>query len=95
MRITILGKRWALKFVPNLGEDRGNIDGPHKTHKAIRIWQGLKDQERLEVLIHEMMHAAGWHLEEEYVEEFADDLSRILWRLGYRGPNDDSPAKSE
>jgi hypothetical protein len=44
----------------------------------------LRGEERLEVLLHELVHAAGWHLGESIVEQFANDAARALWRLGYR-----------
>ena len=83
MRITILGKRWNLRFAPNMG-DRGDCDPPTATNKEIRIASSLRCEERLEVLIHEMVHAAGWHIDETFVEQFACDVARVLWRLGYR-----------
>ena len=83
MRIRILNKRWRLRFAPNLA-NRGDCDGPAAKHKEIRVLSGLRGEERLEVLIHEMLHAAGWHIDEAFVEQFARDVARALWRLGYR-----------
>ena len=83
MRISILGKRWNLRFAPNMAA-RGDCDPPTAPGKEIRIASSLRDQERLEVLIHEMVHAAGWHIDETFVERFASDAARVLWRLGYR-----------
>lgn len=83
MLVTILGKRWRLREVPNLA-NRGDCDPPDKPNKEIRIWQGCKGEERLEVLVHECIHASHWPLSEEYVAKFAEDLARILYRLGYR-----------
>ncbi len=87
MRITILGKHWNLRFAPNMA-DRGCCDSPGCKKKGIRILSSLKGEERLEVLIHEMLHAAGWHIDEEFVERFANDCARALWRLGYRNKNE-------
>ena len=44
----------------------------------------LRGEERLEVLIHELVHAASWHIDETFVEQFARDAARALWRVGYR-----------
>lgn len=84
MIVTVLGKRYNLRFVPNLGDKRGDCDSPSTPNKEIRIWQGVKGEERLEVLIHELAHASCWPLDEEYVAKFAEDTARALWRLGYR-----------
>jgi len=68
---------------------RGDVDAPHRQNKQIRIRADLKDEERLEVIIHEITHAAIWDASEETVTEFASDLARILYRhLGYREGND-------
>jgi hypothetical protein len=84
MQVRMFGKRWRLRFVPNLGANRGDCDGPAQARKEIRVASGLRGEERLEVLIHEMVHAAGWHIDESFVERFAQDAARVLWRLGYR-----------
>jgi hypothetical protein len=83
MRIKILDKLWNLRFAPNLA-NRGDCDPPTAPGKAIRVSSGLHGEERLEVLIHEFVHAAGWHIDEGFVEDFARDTARALWRLGYR-----------
>lgn len=63
---------------------RGECDPPTKKGKAIRILDDLKGQERLEILVHEFMHAADWHKDEEWVGKFGKDMARYLWKLGYR-----------
>jgi len=86
VRLKILGKVWELRFVPRVERGaRGACDPPDKPGKQIIVRDKLRGEERLEVLVHEMVHAAGWHLDEDYVERFARDVARALWRLGYRG----------
>jgi len=51
---------------------------------VIRVRKDLEGEEELEVLLHEFMHAAYWDHDEEFVEEVAADLAKLLWRLGYR-----------
>lgn len=75
-----MGKFWNLKYVPNLSS-RGYCDPPEKKNKAIVIWQGLKGQELLEVLLHEMLHSLAFKaFSEEFVTEAADDMSRAIWK---------------
>jgi hypothetical protein len=91
MVITILGKRWLLQFVPRwiVGKDRdGTCDSPQDKNKTINIVQSLRGERRLDVIVHEILHAADWHKDEEWVETVASDIARTLWRLGYRGPSD-------
>lgn len=83
MRVVVMGKVWGLRFVPNLA-NRGDCDAPDRPGKEIRVGSGLRGEERLEVLLHELVHAAGWHIDESFVERFARDAARALWRLGYR-----------
>lgn len=82
-RIKILGRIWRLRFVPNLSTS-GDCDSPATPSKEIRIWQGLRGQDRLDTIIHECLHAAHWSIDEAFVAQFATDLARILWQLGYR-----------
>lgn len=89
MRVKILNRFWNLRFVPNLGTrngDRiyGDCSPPTDKNKEIRIWQGAKGEEELDTIIHECLHASGWILDEEFVNDFANDCARILWKLGYR-----------
>jgi len=83
----IRGKRWRVRTAA-LRTNRGECDPPNKPHKEIRIAAEMHGEERLEVLIHEMLHAAYWDLDESAIEGAAADVARVLWRLGYRSPAD-------
>lgn len=87
MRIKVLGRLWQLRFAPNMA-NRGGCDRPDQRGKEIRISSSLHGEERLEVLIHEFVHAAGWHIDEQFVERFAKGAAQALWRLGYRNSNE-------
>lgn len=81
--VTILGKRWRLSFVPRLGQQaRGDCQHPATPSKTIRIQSGLRGSELAEVVLHELLHAANWHLDEEFVETFCHDATRALKRMG-------------
>jgi len=83
MRLRLAGKQWILRFVPHLAVN-GDCDSPDTRNKTIRIAQQLRGEERLAVLIHEMLHATNWNLDETWVEKASTDIARALWRLGYR-----------
>lgn len=83
MTITILGKRWTLRFTP-LRTKLGACDPPDGSSKEIVVSSQLSGCERLDTLIHEMLHAANWHLDEEFVTQCAGDIAKVLWRIGYR-----------
>ena len=82
MMLTIMGKRWTLRRARI--KEHGECDGPHISGKEIRVRAGLKGRAELETYIHEMLHAADWMKDEEWVQQTGHDLARALWRLGYR-----------
>lgn len=93
MHITILGKRWELKITSKLSRDcRGECEPPHSQRKEIRIRSTLQHREFLEVVTHELLHASDWSKDEEWVTRVAEDISRILWKLGYRRKGHDEDA---
>lgn len=83
MRVQIMDKRWTLRFVPNLA-NYGECQAPGTADKQIRILSTLRGKQRLTILIHELLHASNWHLDEQFVTQAAEDIAGVLWRLGYR-----------
>ena len=83
MLVTICGKRWRLRF-QWMKKFAGHCDGPDVPNKQIIISTGMSEQKELDTIIHEAFHAADFNRREEHVNEFATDLARILWRLGWR-----------
>lgn len=98
MRINILGKVWTIKWVARLKKPKdkpnhttyGECDHPQQQAKEIRILKSLRGVDLLEIYIHEMIHASGWHIDEEYVALFAADMARELWKLGYRNSTEET-----
>ncbi|MEM1225857.1 MAG: hypothetical protein AAGJ40_09170 [Planctomycetota bacterium] len=85
MHVTISGRRYRFIYVDDLDDESdGWCDAPGVRDKAIRVRETLEGRRRLEVEIHEMTHAADWTKDEEHVDQFAKDVSAVLWRLGYR-----------
>ena len=84
MRLKILGKYWSVRFVPVLGpvEERADADctDPGDRHKTIRLKSTLVGQELLDALVHEMLHAADWSKDEEWVNRLATDIARAAFR---------------
>lgn len=100
VRIKILGRYWNIFFKP-LGRHKqsgdtvdGLCDPLSAKNRAIWIDSRLTGRSRLETLIHEFIHASdsnggGFVHSEDYVTRVAYDLSRLLWKLGYRLEEDD------
>ena len=84
MRIKVGGKYWNLVFTELDEETGGECDSPDTNGKEIRIATDIKNQDELEVIIHELLHAADWSKDEEWVEVIADDIARTLWKLGWK-----------
>lgn len=84
MNITILSRRWQLVRGRLPKEVDGYCDPPTKPGKCITIRKSLRGERELTVLVHEALHAAGWHIDEGFVTQFAEDVGRMLTRLGYR-----------
>lgn len=83
MIVTILRRRWNLIF-GNTGKDLGFCEAPDKRNKRIVIKPTLTGEKRLSIILHELLHAAAWDHDEQWVQEVGDDIARILWKLGYR-----------
>ena len=74
-------KVWELIYVEM--EDLGLCDAPDRRSKKIKINKQLSGRIKLEIIIHEALHACAWDLDEEAVSETAKDISRLLWRERY------------
>lgn len=85
MRLLIRGKVWKLIHSSNLPKEvDGECDSPSSKNKEIRIRKELKDQPRLDAIIHEMLHAAFWDLGEGPVASLANVVALDLWETKLR-----------
>ena len=84
MRVRLGNRYWTLRFSGNLKDFGSMQDGGTADSRIIRIgtWQG--EQDTLDTVIHEALHCSRPELDEQAVDATARDLSRLLWRLGYR-----------
>lgn len=82
--VKIRGKRYRLRFADLPPELDGDCDNPATKGKAIRINRKLRGLEQLDTIIHELLHAAFWDLDEQAILEAGTDVAKALWRLGYR-----------
>lgn len=77
------GKRWLWRYSTLKGQAVGWTEWDKR---KVLIHSGLKkSRSRLEVELHEALHASlGQNISEECITQSAYDISRILWSLGYR-----------
>lgn len=52
--------------------------------RLIYVRAGVHEQLLLDTLLHEMLHAAAWALDEDVVAEYATEAARVLYSLGWR-----------
>ena len=87
-RFSICGKTWLWRYARLVGRAAGWTIWPDEKSKdqqlKILIDSSLRGSRRLEIEIHEFMHAANPSISEEHVAAQAKDLSSILFKLGYR-----------
>lgn len=87
-RFLICGKTWLWRYARLVGRAAGWTIWPDEKSKdqqlKILIDSSLRGSRRLEIEIHEFLHAANPSISEEHVAAQAKDLSVILFKLGYR-----------
>lgn len=84
MRVTIRGRYWRLVRGRLPRDVDGLCDPPAALAKSITIRKGLPMRDELRVLIHEMLHAGLWDLDEQAVDEISTDISNVLMRDGWK-----------
>jgi hypothetical protein len=70
------GAKYTIKYARI--KDRGSCESPKEKAPTIKINNKLKGAERLEVLIHEVMHACLWDLDEEAVQETSLAIANVV-----------------
>lgn len=87
MNIRIFGKNWIFRRCLQSELPNGvsaQTDAPTTPNKEMMISHKLKGQDELRVIIHELLHAADWYKDEEWVHQVSVDVARILTQLGYK-----------
>jgi len=81
--VNILGKTYAIEWLPHIYEDDGEQSGMSSTrHQVIKISTSHHKEQQKDTLLHEMLHAVdeeiGTKLEEEQVRHIATCLFQVL-----------------
>ena len=84
MTLLIRGRRFKLIFGNPGGDDWGKC---HYDTQKIVVRGTLSPLNKLDTVIHELLHAAVPDMDETAVDETASAIAKALWRLGYR-PDD-------
>lgn len=77
--VTVCGNTATLQIGGRVKPDRhGECEPPCNKPRVIRVRGSYRGYEFLDTLIHELTHLAGWHIDEEFIRQFASDLAEIL-----------------
>jgi hypothetical protein len=85
-QIWIGGERWRIRVCAVPKTIYGDCDYQKKT---IRVSEKLHGEDRLNVILHELIHARWPDLSEDAVVEFADELAGIVYAHGFRHKDED------
>lgn len=85
----ICGRRFRVSRPPHIPGARdeiimGQTSDPRESGATLSVRLGLGEAEELETWLHEAGHAGDWRASEEHVAEWARDVARLLYRLGWR-----------
>lgn len=80
-RVFINGDRWRLKFCRT---PKGLLGDCNYKTNTIRVSERLSGEDRMDVILHELIHARWPDLHEDAVCEFASELAGILTREGFK-----------
>ena len=78
---TFNGRKYNFELT---GELHGITDQYDARSRGITIMVAPHTRTELETIIHEGLHAGNWVASEDNVTQAAEDITRLLWRLGYR-----------
>ena len=75
----------GIKYDVDFSHCYGACDEPRPTSPSLWVdIDGMSESKALEILIHEALHACDFNKAEIMVTTTAKDISRFLWRMGYR-----------
>ena len=92
--VVVRGKGWTVEMVEDVREEtrRHGYDMPKdeldgiclQRERLILVDSALRRAHRMEIILHELLHAYDIHIPERRVRVMARTLARALWRMGYR-----------
>jgi hypothetical protein len=78
---TLNGTKYEIYFCSDAD---GVCDYREGGKPTISIMAKPNTQKELRVIMHEILHSENWSKSEEIVDRVSDEMSRLVWRLGYR-----------
>tara|TARA_B100000686_G_C16608217_1_gene872371 strand:+ start:383 stop:748 length:366 start_codon:yes stop_codon:yes gene_type:complete len=85
IRHTFAGRRYSVILDARLKSSHGLCTDPARPSPTIKIAANLGQADFLEAVIHEALHASAYDLlSEHWVTTSANDIARLLLKLGFR-----------
>jgi hypothetical protein len=81
------GREWHIHFVRSrdIPSDRwGDCGHPDDAKPTIRVRRAVEGKNRMDLIIHEALHAIYPEETEEMVNRSATEIANLLWACGYR-----------
>ncbi len=85
--ITVCRTRWPVTFNGKSEvNDATCYNDPRERPKRIVFHRDVLGDDALlmEAVIHEMLHAAAWPIEEAFIDMYSHDVARTLARFGFK-----------
>lgn len=79
----------VFRRIKSMGDAHGFVRRVNASEFKIYIRPDTSGRVRLDTIIHEALHVADWTKEEEWVEDTATGIAKLLWDLGYRCEKED------
>ena len=74
-----------LKLEDPIDNDRGGCFLDQKLiYLSPKLFVVGNNKELMDTVIHELLHGFMWWLDEEYVEDIATDIAKVLIRMGFK-----------
>lgn len=88
----LMGRQYELRRTDDGIDDESDADcdppwwqGPVE----LRVRPTATGQRELELLLHESAHILDWHIDEEIIQQWGEQVSHLLFNvLGYRRPSE-------
>lgn len=84
-KLTLGNKKWTFERPRSITLNGDGCDGLcDRETRTIKIKKSLAGLPELDTTLHEVLHAIGDFLDEDFVDNNAKEMAIALWSLGYR-----------
>ena len=81
MRVRLDGAEWRVTWSARMHDYGVIARGANRESRSIRLRSRQTDEELLDTLLHEALHALQWEVEEPVIAERASELAALVLRV--------------